>query len=227
MAITGIIGIGFVIGHMIGNLKMYLGVVTEDGRRVYDSTSTGSSCVSSRAHPPEYAFLWMLRARLLGALVLHVHAAYSLTVLNRKARPVKYQSARDYQVANFASRTMRWTGIIVLLFIIVAPRRSHLGLGQPRLPVRRGVLATSTPASAVSRWRSSTSSPTSRSASTCSTAPGACSSRWAGTTPSSTTGGATWPPRIATIVVVGNVSFPVGARRHRRVRPRRRHRDRR
>ena len=54
---------------------------------------------------------------LIAALLLHVHAAYGLTVLNRKARAVKYQSARDYQVANFASRTMRWTGIIVLLFL--------------------------------------------------------------------------------------------------------------
>jgi succinate dehydrogenase / fumarate reductase, cytochrome b subunit len=54
---------------------------------------------------------------LIAAVVLHIHAAYSLTVLNRKARSVKYQSARDYQIANFASRTMRWTGIIVVLFI--------------------------------------------------------------------------------------------------------------
>jgi len=54
---------------------------------------------------------------LIGAVLLHIHAAYSLTVLNRKARPVKYQSARDYQIANFASRTMRWTGILVVLFI--------------------------------------------------------------------------------------------------------------
>jgi len=50
--------------------------------------------------------------------LLHLHAAWSLTQLNRHARPVKYQSARDYQVATFASRTMRWTGIIVLSFLI-------------------------------------------------------------------------------------------------------------
>jgi succinate dehydrogenase / fumarate reductase cytochrome b subunit len=50
-------------------------------------------------------------------LLLHLHAAYSLTVLNRRARPVKYQSARDYQIATFASRTMRWSGIIALAFI--------------------------------------------------------------------------------------------------------------
>ena len=67
---------------------------------------------------PHGVFLWILRVVLIAAVLLHIHAAYSLTVLNRTARPVKYQSARDYQVASFASRTMRWTGIIVLLFII-------------------------------------------------------------------------------------------------------------
>jgi succinate dehydrogenase / fumarate reductase cytochrome b subunit len=51
-------------------------------------------------------------------VVLHIHAAYSLTQLNRKARPVKYQSERDYQVASFASRSMRYTGVTVLLFVI-------------------------------------------------------------------------------------------------------------
>ena len=51
------------------------------------------------------------------AVVLHLHAAWSLTMLNRNARPVKYQGARDYQIANFASRTMRWSGVLVLVFI--------------------------------------------------------------------------------------------------------------
>jgi succinate dehydrogenase / fumarate reductase cytochrome b subunit len=50
-------------------------------------------------------------------LFLHLHAAWSLTVLNRKARPVRYQSSRDYQVANFASRTMRYSGIVILAFV--------------------------------------------------------------------------------------------------------------
>jgi succinate dehydrogenase / fumarate reductase cytochrome b subunit len=51
-------------------------------------------------------------------VLLHIHAAWSLTQLNRKARPVKYQSARDYQIASFASRSMRYTGVIVLLFVV-------------------------------------------------------------------------------------------------------------
>jgi succinate dehydrogenase / fumarate reductase cytochrome b subunit len=118
MAITGIIGIGFVIGHMVGNLKMYLGVVNDNGRNVYDIDVYGEF-LRELLVPilPRTYFLWILRLVLIGALVLHVHAAYTLTILNRRARPVKYQSARDYQVANFASRTMRWTGIIVVLFL--------------------------------------------------------------------------------------------------------------
>jgi len=119
MAITGIIGIGFVIGHMVGNLKMYLGVVSENGEQAYDIDIYGEF-LRELLVPimPHGVFLWIMRIVLLGAIVLHIHAAYTLTVMNRTARPVKYQSARDYQVANFASRTMRWTGIIVLLFII-------------------------------------------------------------------------------------------------------------
>ena len=118
MAITGIIGILFVIGHMIGNLKVYLGPVTEGDERIYDIDVYGEF-LRDLLVPilPRTYFLWGLRLLLIGALLLHVHAAYSLTVLNRKARPVKYQTARDYQVANFASRTMRWTGIIVVLFL--------------------------------------------------------------------------------------------------------------
>jgi len=119
MAITGIIGILFVIGHMIGNLKMYLGVVSEGDERLYDIDIYGEF-LRELLVPilPHGVFLWILRLGLIAAVLLHIHAAYTLTVLNRTARPVKYQSPRDYQVANFASRTMRWTGIIVALFIL-------------------------------------------------------------------------------------------------------------
>lgn len=118
MAITGIIGIGFVVGHMVGNLKMYLGVVTEGGEQIYDIDVYGEFLREIFVPIlPHGVFLWILRLGLIAAILLHVHAAYTLTVMNRKARPVKYQTARDYQVASFASRTMRWTGIIVLLFI--------------------------------------------------------------------------------------------------------------
>jgi succinate dehydrogenase / fumarate reductase cytochrome b subunit len=59
-----------------------------------------------------------MRISLLVAIVLHVHAATALTLANRKARPQKYEGGRDYIAANYAARTMRWSGIIVLAFII-------------------------------------------------------------------------------------------------------------
>jgi len=111
MALTGIAMMGFVVSHMIGNLKMYMGEEDLNGYAEF---------LTRLAYPlaPESSVLWLLRAGLIGALALHVHAAYSLTVMNRRARPVKYQSARDYQIASFASRTMRLTGIVVLLFLV-------------------------------------------------------------------------------------------------------------
>jgi succinate dehydrogenase / fumarate reductase cytochrome b subunit len=111
MAITGIIWIGFVIMHMLGNLKMYLGAADFDHYAEF---------LRELLVPilPRTVALWLLRIVLIVALALHLHSAYGLTVMNRRARSVKYQSPRDYQVANFASLTMRWTGIIVLLFLL-------------------------------------------------------------------------------------------------------------
>ena len=110
MAISGIMLLGFVLVHMIGNLKMYLGAEDFDHYAEF---------LRELLVPilPRTVLLWLLRVGLLAAVGLHIHAAYSLTVLNRKARSVKYQGPRDYQVATFASRTMRWTGVIVFLFV--------------------------------------------------------------------------------------------------------------
>ena len=111
MAITGIMLLGFVLVHMVGNLKMYLGA-TEYNHYAEFLRELLVPIV------PRTVLLWILRFGLIGAVLVHIHAAYSLTVLNRQARSVKYQSARDYQVASFASRTMRWTGAIVALFVL-------------------------------------------------------------------------------------------------------------
>jgi succinate dehydrogenase / fumarate reductase cytochrome b subunit len=110
MGATGIMMMGFVLFHMIGNLKMYLGA---------SHLNEYAKFLENLLVPiaPEGVVLWILRGGLITALALHLHAAYSLTMLNRKARPVKYQSARDYQIANFASRTMRLSGLVVLAFI--------------------------------------------------------------------------------------------------------------
>jgi succinate dehydrogenase / fumarate reductase cytochrome b subunit len=118
MAITGLIGVLFVLGHMVGNLKIYIGLVDHHGERAYDVDIYGEF-LRELLVPilPRTVFLWLLRFVLIGALLAHLHAAFTLTVINRKARPVGYRSPRDYVAANFASRTMRWSGIIVLLFL--------------------------------------------------------------------------------------------------------------
>lgn len=118
MAITGLIGVSFVVGHMVGNLKAYIGIVSHGGERVYDLDVYGEFLRDILVPIlPRTVFLWIMRFGLIGALALHLHAAYSLTMLNRRARPTGYQSPRHYVAASFASRTMRVTGIIVLLFI--------------------------------------------------------------------------------------------------------------
>ncbi|MFT3852618.1 MAG: succinate dehydrogenase cytochrome b subunit [Ilumatobacteraceae bacterium] len=111
MAVTGIMLMGFVIVHAVGNLKMYLGP---------EEINHYGEFLRELLVPllPRTVTLWLMRIGLLGAVLLHIHAAYGLTRINHEARSVKYQGPRDYQVANFASRTMRWTGIIVALFVI-------------------------------------------------------------------------------------------------------------
>ncbi len=111
MAITGIAIMGFVFAHMVGNLKMYLGIAEFDNygdflRKILVPIL------------PRTVFLWILRGGLLTAFVLHIHAAYALTIMNRRARRTNYASKRDYIAANYASRTMRVSGIIVGLYII-------------------------------------------------------------------------------------------------------------
>ena len=111
MAISGIAMMGFVLFHMIGNLKMYFGAA---------DLNEYAEFLKKLLYPlaPKESVLWILRFGLLGMLVLHLHAAWSLTMLNRQARPVKYQSARDYEEASLASRSMRLSGIVVVAFLV-------------------------------------------------------------------------------------------------------------
>jgi succinate dehydrogenase / fumarate reductase cytochrome b subunit len=111
MAISGLILMGYVLVHMIGNLKVYFGAES------LNKYSEWLREVGEPALPREW-LLWGVRFLLLAAVFVHIHAAYSLTVMNRRARPERYHAKRDYVAADFASRTMRWTGIIVFFFVI-------------------------------------------------------------------------------------------------------------
>ncbi len=111
MAISGIVLLGFVLGHMVGNLKVYMGA---------DDMNHYGEFLRELLVPllPRTVFLWLVRFGLIAAFVLHIHAAYSLTRMNQRARPDDYAGGRDYVAADFASRTMRWTGIIVGLYLV-------------------------------------------------------------------------------------------------------------
>jgi succinate dehydrogenase / fumarate reductase cytochrome b subunit len=111
MAVSGIVLMLFVLVHLIGNLKLYL---SKEEINLY-----GEALRDMPGHLlPRTWLLWTIRTGLIAAFVFHIDSAARLTIANRRARPQKYRSKRDYVAANFASRTMRWTGVIVLLYVI-------------------------------------------------------------------------------------------------------------
>lgn len=118
MAITGLMLLGFVLFHMLGNLKLYIGEVEHNGQLEQDINIYGEFLrdLLTPLFPRTY-FLWLLRFGLIGAFGLHIHSAYSLTRLNAESN-VRYQSKPDWLASNFASRTMRFSGIIVLLYLV-------------------------------------------------------------------------------------------------------------
>src|SRR5437764_2990584 len=110
MAVTGVFLFGWIFAHMLGNMKLYLG---PEHMNEYAQWLR----VMGAPAMPNSGLLWTLRIALVIAVWLHIQAATQLTLMNRRARPVAYDH-RDYVVASYAARTMRWGGVIVLLFII-------------------------------------------------------------------------------------------------------------
>lgn len=111
MAITGIIGLGFITFHMLGNLHSF------EGASQLNEYAEGLRDIGEPIAPRTF-LVWIGRLILLGTLVLHLHAAVALTRSNLRARGNAQYEDRNYLAANYASRTMRWSGIIVLLFIL-------------------------------------------------------------------------------------------------------------
>lgn len=104
MAVTGLIGIAFLIGHALGNLLVFRGP---------DALNSYSRFLKSTGE-----LLWLVRGVLIVSVILHVIAAYQLTMQNRAARPIGY-ARREPQVSTLASRTMRWGGVLLLIFIVL------------------------------------------------------------------------------------------------------------
>ena len=111
MAVTGILLLGFVLAHMLGNLHLYQSPERMNEYGEYLRT-IGSPIL------PHSGALWILRSGLILAFILHIHSAATLTLMNRQSRPVGYKGGRDYVAANYAARTMRWSGIIVGFYLV-------------------------------------------------------------------------------------------------------------
>ncbi len=111
MAVTGIMLLGFVLAHMLGNLHMYQSA---------DKMNHYGEYLRTIGEPilPRSGFLWILRSGLILAFVLHIHSAATLTLLNRQSRQVGYKGGRSYVAADYAARTMRWSGVIVGAYLI-------------------------------------------------------------------------------------------------------------
>lgn len=115
MAISGVLLLLFVLGHMIGNLHVFEGAHGDTFR--IDEYGEGLRDLGEPLFPRTLVLWAFLRIPLAIAFLIHIHAAFALTRSNRAARETKYQSPRDYLAAGYASRTMRWSGVIVLLFL--------------------------------------------------------------------------------------------------------------
>ncbi|MFC7532678.1 succinate dehydrogenase cytochrome b subunit [Actinoplanes sp. GCM10030250] len=110
MATSGIALVGFLFAHAAGNLKIFVG--NED----FDHYAHWLRTLGTPLLPDVW-FLWIMRIGLLVAIVAHIYAATVLTRRASKARPVKYAHRPKVQ-GSYAARTMRWGGVIVLLFIV-------------------------------------------------------------------------------------------------------------
>ena len=117
MGVTGLIGLGFVIGHMAGNLQTFSGAEKLDA-------------YAALLHGPLHEIVLIARAVLILAVILHVVAAYQLTMLSRAARPIGYVK-RTPQVSTLASRTLRWGGVLLLTFIIFHILHFTIGAVHP------------------------------------------------------------------------------------------------
>jgi succinate dehydrogenase / fumarate reductase cytochrome b subunit len=104
MAVTGAIMFLFIIGHLLGNLLVFAGRDTINAYAAFLHFDMG--------------LLWIIRSVLILAVVLHILATVQLGLRNKRARPIGYSRKKAIN-SSYASRTMYWSGPIVLAFIIL------------------------------------------------------------------------------------------------------------
>jgi succinate dehydrogenase / fumarate reductase, cytochrome b subunit len=124
MAVSGVILIGFVVGHMVGNFKVY------QGREIFNHYAEGLRMFGL----PFFStgqLLWLVRVVLLAAVLIHIVAAFQLTRRARQARAVGYRRYDNDLVFSYASRTMVWGGVIILLFVVYHLLHFTFGTAHP------------------------------------------------------------------------------------------------
>ena len=116
VALTGIVLVGFVIGHMLGNLQIFLGqdVLNNYAKMLHDTP----------------ALLWAARIVLIVAFFAHIGMTIKLTRDNRRARPQAYAHQKSIQSSS-ASRTMIFSGLLVLSFVIYHLLHFTFGVTHP------------------------------------------------------------------------------------------------
>ena len=110
MALSGVVFIGFVLGHMYGNLKAFAG---------HDAFNEYAHHLRELGEPmlPHEGFLWIMRVGLIVALAVHVYCAVVLWRRAARARTTKYVM-KKHTGAIFASLMMRWGGVTILVFLV-------------------------------------------------------------------------------------------------------------
>lgn len=104
MAVTGALLFLWLIGHMVGNLQIFLGPAKINAYAHF-------------LHGPAAEFLWVVRAVMILAVVLHIVAAVQVTVANWRARPLGYAVKKNVETT-YAARTMIVSGPVILLYLV-------------------------------------------------------------------------------------------------------------
>lgn len=116
MAATGLILVGFVTGHLVGNLQIFS----------HPDKINGYAHFLQSLGP----ILWVVRLGLLGCVVIHVWAAVALVLENRAARGPESYGVSKWLNATLSSRYMKHTGVVVLAFIIYHLAHFTVGAAQ-------------------------------------------------------------------------------------------------
>ena len=117
MAATGLIWLAYLITHVLANLLVFQGPAKINAYSAFLHGTGGA--------------LWAARLVLFAALALHITAAVQLAGRSQEARPTRYAARRKPQVSTFASRSIRWGGALILLFLVYHILHFTVGTAHP------------------------------------------------------------------------------------------------